>query len=656
MQSIFRKINPSSRLVFGIGLFSASTQCVFLREYLSVFSGNEFIIGLILSIWLLAMGFGSMVGQKADRINAGYLALSAIILACAGILGIRASKLFFSPGELIGPLPACALMVLTEAPLSWILGFIFGHSSKASFGSKNPYGYESLGALIGSFIMFTCAAWYFNNLVIVVCASIAFIVVFQGRKRYRIAALAVMLVLIFFNDRSMHWKYRFPFSKILFCREGEIAIVQGANDTTFMLNGSVYKSTLEKPFIEQAVHVPLAQRTNPRHALVIFDKGQSLELSKYNGLQTDRIESEPRIASPGSIICAPETFRTSVRYDAVLLGAGMPQTAAASRFYTVSFFKRMRSLLSDSGVFSFTLPFNEDYMGPREKKLYDVLLCTMQKAFSYVVVFPGIASTFMGSNTPFSRDFVPRVETRYLKSQIMPAVTMEQKAEANRRPDFSLVNTVNRPVGLVLGMELWTGLFKNAVLILGTVLGLLFVTSIIILPKTSTVFSMYGTGFTVGVYSVIVLLLYQSTYGLLYSRISLLLITLTGGIFLGTLVKGLRHPDLVIGFYSVISLAALALVPMPPAGLFYCCNLGIGLLCGAQFVSSQVPLPEAVVLKSGNKIPSAGALYAADVFGGALGMALCSTVLAPLFGVLATAIGLCILKIVLWSFLWKRPL
>jgi spermidine synthase len=642
VQSIFRKIDPSSRLVFGVGLFSAALQCVFLREYLSVFSGNEFIIGLILSIWLLAMGSGSMAGQKADRINAGRLALLAIILACSGILGIRAGKLFFSPGELIGPLPACALMVLTEAPLSYMLGFIFGHASKASLKSKNPYGYESLGALIGSFMTFACVALYCNNIVIVFCASIAFVVVFHGRKRYCIAAIAVMLVLTFFNDRSMHWKYRFPFSKILFCREGEIAAIQGAGDTTFMLNGSVYKSTLEKPFIEQAVHVPLAQRANPRRALVIFDKGQSVELAKYNGLQTDRIESEPRIASPGSIICAPETFRTSIRYDAILLGAGMPQTAAASRFYTVSFFKRMRSLLSDSGVFSFTLPFNEDYMGPREKKLYDVLYCTMHKAFSSVAIFPGIASTFMGSNTPFPRDFVPRVETRYLNSQIIPAVTVEQKAEANMQPDFSLVNTVNRPVGLVLGMELWTGLFKNAVLILGTIFGLLFVSSMIMLPKTRAVFSMYGTGFTVGVYSVLVLLLYQSTYGLLYSRISLLLITLTGGIFLGTLVKGLRHPDLAIGFYSVITLAALAWVPTAPAILFYCCNLGIGLLCGAQFVS--------------NKIPSAGALYAADVFGGALGMALCSTVLAPFFGVLATAIGLCILKIALWSFLWKRPL
>ena len=160
------------------------------------------------------------------------------------------------------PLPACVLMVLTEAPLSYMLGFIFGHASKAFFKSKNPYGYESLGALIGSFITFACVAWYFNNIVIVVCASIALMVVIHGRNQYRIAALAVMLGLIFFNDYSMHWKYRFPFSKILFCREGEIVVVQGAGDTTFMLNGSVSKSTLEKPFLEQAVacsHGPRGQ-------------------------------------------------------------------------------------------------------------------------------------------------------------------------------------------------------------------------------------------------------------------------------------------------------------------------------------------------------------------------------------------------------------
>lgn len=616
------------------GLLSAAVQCIFIREYLAVFSGNEFIIGLVLSLWLIATGFGSLIGQKVLRPNTGFAALVLIVLAVAGILGVRASRLFFMPGELIGPLPVFVLLILTEAPFGFINGYVFGILSKSMKRPANPYGFESLGALAGSLITFVCTLLYVKNIFICICASVPLLIIIGFKKRYVLPALAVMALMVAMDARTMHWKYNFPFSHVVYGREGEIAVIQGAGDTTVMLSGAVYKSTLEKPFLEQAVHVPMAQRQSHRAVLVVFDKGHGAELAKYTGLIVDRIESEPRIASPGSIIAAPETFNTSQRYDVILLGAAVPQTTAASRFYTTSFFRHMKSLMPDSGVFSFTLPFSENYMGPAEKKLYDVLYRTLGDVFNSVLVFPGEVYTFMASSKPFPASWKPRVKTQYLGSMIIPSVTAEHMAEANKPPMAGPINTANKPFSLLLGLTLWTELFKGTTLLVAVVLGALLIALIGILPKSRDILSIGSTGFAAGVYSVALLLLYQSTYGLLYSRISLLLIMLACGFFLGTLFKHLRQSDLFIGLYCLVSLGALAIIPCPPALLFFCAHLGIGVLCGAQFVS--------------RKNTPAGVLYAADLFGGAAGMALCSTVFVPLFGVFAVAAGLCGLKTGVW--------
>jgi hypothetical protein len=247
----------------------------------------------------------------------------------------------------------------------------------------------------------------------------------------------------------------------------------------------------------------------------------------------------------------------------------------------------------------------------------------------------------MASDRPFPFSWGPRVKTQYLESMIMPAVSARQIADANNRPIVASINTTNRPYGLLLGLTLWADLFKGAFMLVAAILVALFIVFMGVLPKTRNVFSMGSTGFAVGVYSVALLLLYQSTYGLLYSRISLLLIMLSGGFFLGTLFRRFKQSDLFIGLYCFASLGALAVVPYPPAPLFFCAHFGIGVLCGAQFVS--------------RKNTPAGILYAADLCGGALGMALCSTVLVPLVGVLSVAAGLCVLKIGVWIFAFFTP-
>ena len=59
-------------VVIATGIASVVTQLVLIREFLSQFQGNEFVIALILSAWLLLGGMGAWLARiAADRTPAG---------------------------------------------------------------------------------------------------------------------------------------------------------------------------------------------------------------------------------------------------------------------------------------------------------------------------------------------------------------------------------------------------------------------------------------------------------------------------------------------------------------------------------------------------------------------------------------------------------
>ena len=87
-----------------------------------------------------------------------------------------------------------------------------------------------------------------------------------------------------------------------------------------------------------------------------------------------------------------------------------------------------------------------------------------------------------------------------------------------------------------------------------------------------------------------------------------------------------------MGIYCGGTLLVLSAIPSPMPFLFYAFHAGAGVLGGAQIVS--------------RKNAGLGGLYAADVFGGAVGMALCSTLLVPLVGIVPVAAGMAAIKVI----------
>lgn len=633
---ISRSSSGPSALVFSAGLFSAALQSVYFREYLSVFSGNELSLGMIFAVWLLAAGAGSMAAARAARtrgpaINGPKAACLLAASAAAGIFIIRASRLVFAPGELLGPLAMAGVLAASELPFALANGFVLGTLLSSPAKPHRLYAWENAGAFVGALAVYACILLYAKNSLIVVVAMAPLALVCMRKAWLTGACVAVAALLLAFDHASVQWKYSVPVRQVVYGHEGEIVPITAGSDTTFLQNGTVYKSSMQRPALEQAVHIPMGERPQAERTLVIFDRGHHAELAKYQGLVIDEIETEPALASPRSRIVSPETFLPIQHYDVIFVGSGMPRSASSNRLYTLSFFRHARALLSDSGIVTFSLPFSENYLSPSEKKLYDALYATLGAVFKNVLVFPGEGYTFMASNAPLSASWKVRAATDYLASTIIPGLSEERLRDANIKPVNAFINTKDRPITLFLGLQTWLELFNNSVVLLAVILFVCCAAALWFLPKTRAALSVATSGLSIGIYSICLLLMYQATYGALYSRVSLLLVALTAGFALGALVRRFPLSDSAIGLYCAGSLALLWAIPCPPAFLFYFLHAGMGVLGGAQIVS-----------RSGTGL---GALYAADLFGGALGMALCSTLLVPLFGILPVAGGIGGIKI-----------
>ena len=66
--------SPSSRRILflaicALGISAFITQLALMRELMSVFSGNELILGIALGNWLLLTGLGSYLGKTSAKLR-----------------------------------------------------------------------------------------------------------------------------------------------------------------------------------------------------------------------------------------------------------------------------------------------------------------------------------------------------------------------------------------------------------------------------------------------------------------------------------------------------------------------------------------------------------------------------------------------------------
>ncbi|MBN2035117.1 MAG: hypothetical protein JW768_00110 [Chitinispirillaceae bacterium] len=636
----------ASMMLFATGFSAASLQILFFREYLSIFSGNELVTGIIFSLWLLAAAVGSYFGARLDWWNQNLLTVLYVFSVLSGIIILRALRLLFEPGEVIGPWYIPLIVAVTQTDAAFFSGLVYGKLSKAGCGQK-LYLFENIGALFGLFMIAAAVMTGYSNGTILafICGlfgAYVFLLDFYyptGKVPWlRMASIAMIAVIIAgfmaLNPVSVKWKYSIPVDTVVNGRSGEIVVSRGAADTTLLLNGRLYRSSITLPVVEQAVHLPLSMRSAglPSRALVINNNGHVAQLEKYQSVDIKCMVTEPLVAHGKCAYGTIEKNADTGTFDLVLLAAGMPTTIESCRFFTEQFFARMLSYTSKKGVFSFTLPFSENFLTEKERALKNILLNTLKSVYKHVMVIPGNGYTFVASNSPLSWPVSLPVKTEYLEHFTIPLISNEKIVNANKNDCTTTKNYVNKPAALLLAQQQWLGLFGYPISLIISFLILLGIASMAFISKTRGAVSVGTTGFVAGMYSIVMLLIFQFYHGSLYEKISLLMIALTGGFVIGAMVKKWVFADSIIALYAPITILFIAKISFPPLWLFMLLNGGIGFLSGAQFVT--------------RKNEKWGSLYSADLAGGVIGMALCSTVLLPVIGLHGIALMIGFVKIV----------
>ncbi|MCX7726710.1 MAG: hypothetical protein N2053_07660 [Chitinispirillaceae bacterium] len=627
------------RIIFVSGFSTAIAQNIVIREIFTIVSGNELTIGLILSLWLVATAIGSVVGGKYFFKNNNILLffLSFIFVLC--ITGIRSSRLLFLPGEAISPIYLTILIILFTIPLAFWGGYIFGIISTQKKNGNLVYRSEQFGTLCGLTCFSVGAIALLPNYLLSLSFLLIILTAING-KWWKFFIILIISFFIFSDRLTINFKYPTKINKIIYGLEGEIAFSKVDNDTIVFVNGSLYSTSYSIPLIEQSVHTPFSMHPNPKKALLLNQHGHITEITKYKDVEITCRRLDLLIKDISCVFSTIDNLIKKEKFDIIILATSLPENIASSRYFTKEFFSKIHLLTADSGIFSFTLPIYSEHLSKNQWSIHNIIVSTLKTVFRDVKVLPGEGLTFIASDVSYPFPQKCKVNNSFFDNLILAGLSSERLEEVNKEVQSSKIHTVFHPYLIGVSLENYLEKFTKAKGFLITIGFILLLFLLFLIKPTADNIAVGTTGFCIGIYSVAIMLLYQSINGTLYSHIAILTFALYCGFTVGSFVSKFPNSDLVIGILLGVSLLFLSFLRTQSILFFLLCNFLGGFLSSAQFVTRKT-----------EKIAS---LNAADCAGGVFGMALSSTFIIPSFGIKIVAMIIITIKILSYLLFSRR--
>ncbi len=709
---------------FLLGFLATSLQIILLREFTVHFHGNELIYGLVLAALLLWGGVGSLAGarflRKGFSLPSLYTGLLFVFFLSLVLLRLSRFAIGTSPGEITGLSPALGFALLLGFCLSFPLGIFFVLNARRLDGdAPRVYVLEAFGAAAAGLVVHFALVPIFSNwggaaaVAALVAPSFALLVHHPARKIALVLAVwsgaAAMVVL----DRPLQrlaWK---PF-RLVAAQDtpyGRLQALERDSQISLYGNGVHLFSHPNPAAAEESVHFALLQRPEAE-AVCLAGGGASggcREALKYPRTRIDYVEIDPALVGLADRVLPPEEreilhgprvrivhqdarlhLRTSPSlYDVIILSLPEPSTVQYNRFYTLEFFRLARERLRPAGVLSFTLPSAENYISVDLQEFLGSVLGTLQHVFPRTLVVPGPNAVFLASDGPLDiepddlerRIFALGLDNRYvrpgmLRSRLDP-LRRGLLDEKIRKGPFRL-NRDLVPISYYFHSVLWAKQFgrleARILKFLGRlssfwILGLpvlLFGIALAILasrrppPPGRALLPVAVMGFTTILVEMSVLIVFQAAHGSVYGKISLLLAAFMSGLCLGALAAlrakspGLNGLLIIQGGFVILTALMWASWPgMGRAVWAYVFLLGTGALGGGLFVVANRLFARE---KSDPGLP-----YGLDLLGSFGGVLLASTLVIPLWGIVALARSvvalnaLCFVYVAALRVLRKRP-
>lgn len=695
-----------------LGITSLVAQIILLREFLSIFYGNELVIGIILTHWMILTGIGAFAGRLFERLKQKIktillFTLSLGILPLLTVFCLRwLRNIVFIPGEMIDISRIAYTSFVLLSPYCILGGAFFTLLVHTSFSQNEAntisriYSLEAIGSVIGGLTFTFIMIYFFSTFqclkyLLLFNLAIAFLI----SIRYHFAVLKYSILTFFFLTTlffslfdldTLTGNMLFNGQTILSHTDtpyGQITVTGQEGQINFFENSVLLFSTDDVVSNEEAVHYAMIQHPQPKHILLVSGAiaGITREVLKYNPVRIDYVDINPwLIEAEKKITSVPHDSRihiasgdprryikrTSERYDVALINASDPVNIALNRYYTIEFFRELKSTLNTGAVVSIGFLENVDYYGEKARMLNSVLRNTLAQCFANVLIVPGTTKNYFLASDSFldihiaNKMWQRKIATDFVNQYYIDDGLLLERSQTmeNGLIREAALNEDFRPIAYYRHVAYWLSYFKTNYWTIPALL------AIILLPMMRDMnainFGMLTGGFTVSSTEVILLLAFQIIYGYAYQASGFIMTMCMEGLAVGSLYRKKIFPDNSMTAYAKVQFITGVFVTILPFILtmlrdgdaaeavvqviFVLLTLGVSVLMGVQFsIASSVRTAMNVSIRS--------SIYSYDLIGSALGAFVASIFIIPLFGIANACIltaGVCFTGCLVS--LWKK--
>lgn len=679
---------------FYLGFVLIGSQIILIREFLMIFNGNELVIGLLFAIWMLLTAVGAWLGRKVKpgKFLFAIIRLLLVIVAVYPIIAAFGMEFyrndFFETGRMISPVEMIlySSLLLTPHCLAGGLAFnLINISSSSERGTlQTCYAYESVGSLSGGILVSVIFIYYLEldnlkSLQYLALASMIFFGITEFRLRkffqsfvYLLAAIGFMHLIYNYDLNIIAKKALFSNQEVILAKEtpyGNFVVTKTNNQINFYENGILSFITDDAVFREECIHYALLQRPTVKSVLLIGGSVSGIvsEALKYPDVEKiDLLEANPelfelesRIIKPypdprvSRIVMDPVIYvnSTDQKYDAIIINQPSPSNMQISRYYTLEFYSKLKSLLKSPGIISTSLNASSNYLSEEEVEIHSTIYKTLAKIFKHVLIVPGNKNYFLASDEELTMNYKRLLEgfdpeNKYVNDSYLSEDLLQfrsSKIIEVLQPDIP-ANRDFKPVAYQVFIRFWLSHYGISIwIILGACLALSLILMVVSKPAIT---AMFTSGFTGAAAEVALIIAFQVIFGYAYLFIGVIITAFMAGLAIGAYFskqckmknwyKMLIFIQLFSGIYLIVIALKLTILKeyngiLLIQSLFVLMTFTVSLLVGLQYGVSVCKSRESVGI-------TISQIYSADLIGAAMGSLLVAIWLIPVFGLLTTMI------------------
>jgi len=385
----------------GIGAASLMLEIGWIRLYGLVLLRTEYVLGVILAVYLLGIGVGSLLAPRFSK--PWLLTLLPLIAGTFTLLGLfelPAVSAWIEHHEfrsLSGAL-GCQALILAACtlPITLTLGLwlplLANHLGNSEQSGVWLYGANAIGAGLGAILAGFVGIPFLGTTATVIIAGVAFAVLGLHWGKSRAAWLAIPVII---GCASPVWHLpptrellpqQLPGSQDLYFYEDMIStthVVQQQNGQRLLLTDLQRMDASTDPAAVQIqknqARLPLLLQPDP-HKVLFLGIGTGISVAgslSFPDLQRDAVE-----ISEGAIVAANDWFlpangnallettvyhddarhflnATHQQYDVIIGDLFHPDLAGLSSLLSIQQFRRARACLTESGVFVQWIALNQ---------------------------------------------------------------------------------------------------------------------------------------------------------------------------------------------------------------------------------------------------------------------------------------------------------